>query len=133
MTGLLSIHFVVASDVEQDNFYLGYTKRQGDAVGMRDTHGMEPLEFSTERMQSKGRQKRIGFEISQNFGKGLVEFWVGAGKLDDTPIKMAGRKQHIHQALRPNSSINVCAVTRRTRPAFTSFKDRRIRETYDLR
>ena len=58
---------------------------------------------------------------------------LGSSELDDSPIKMAGREQHIHQASRPNSSINVCAVTRRTRPAFTSFNDRRIRETYDLR
>ena len=129
----LSIHFVVASDVEQDNFSLGYTKRQGNAVGMRDTHGMKSFEFSAERMQSKGRQKGIGFEISQDLGEWLFEFRVGSRKLDDTPIKMAGRQQHIHQASRPSSSINVCAVTRRTRPAFTSFNERRIREMYDLR
>ncbi len=55
VAGRLSIHFVVASDVEQDNFSLGYTKHQCHAVGMRDTHGMKSFEFSAERMQSKGR------------------------------------------------------------------------------
>ncbi len=124
----LPIHFVVASNIEQDNFSLGYAKRQGDAVGMGDTHSMKSFKFSAERMQSKGRQKGIGFEISQNLGEGFFEFRVGSRKLDDTPIKMAGRQQHIHQASRPSSSINFCAVTRRTRPAFRSFNDRRIRE-----
>jgi hypothetical protein len=79
----LSIHFVVASDVEQDNFSLAHTKRQGNAVGMRDTHGMKSFEFSAERMQSKGPQKGIGFEISQDLGEWLFEFRVGSRKLDD--------------------------------------------------
>ena len=65
----LSIHFVVASDVEQDNFSLAHTKRQGNTVGMCDTHGMKSFEFSAERMQSKGPQKGIGFEISQDLGE----------------------------------------------------------------
>jgi hypothetical protein len=129
----LSTHFVVASDVEQDNFSLGHTKRQGNAVGMRDAHGMKSFEFSAEWMQSKGPQKGIGFEISQDLGEWLFEFRVGSRKFDDTPIKMASRQQHIRQVSRPSSSINVCAVTRRTRPAFTSFNDRRIREMYDMR
>ena len=99
---------------QQDNFFLGDTKCQRDAVGMGDTHGMKPFKFSAERMQSKGRQKGIGFETSQNLGEWLFEFRVGSRNLDDTPI-------------------NVCAVTRRTRPAFTSFNDRRIREMNDRR
>ena len=78
---------------------------------MRDAHGMKPFEFSAEWMELKRWQKRIGFEISQDLGEWLLEFWVSSRELDDTPIKMAGRQQHIHQALRPNSSINVCAVT----------------------
>jgi hypothetical protein len=100
---------------------------------MGDADGMKPFEFSAEWMQSKGPEKGVGFEIFQRLGEWLFEFRVGSSKLDDTPIKMAGRQQHIHQASRPSSSINVCAVTRRTRPAFTSFNDRRIREMYDLR
>jgi hypothetical protein len=123
----------MASDVEQDNFSLAHTKRQGNAVGIRDTHGMKSFEFSAERMQPEGRQKGVGFEISQNLSEGLFEFRVGSRKFDDTPIKMAGRQQHIHQASRPSSWINVSAVTRRTRPAFRSFNDRRIREMCDLR
>jgi hypothetical protein len=47
-------------------------------------------------MQSKGQKKGIGFEIFQRLGEGLFEFRVGSCILDDTPIKMAGRKQHIH-------------------------------------
>lgn len=123
----------MASDIEQDNFFLGDTKCQGDAVGMGDVDSMKPFEFSAERTQSKGRQKGIVFEIFQRLGEWLFESRVGSRNLDDTPIKMAGRQQHIHQASRPNSPINICAVTRRTRPAFTSFNDRRIREMYDLR
>ena len=53
----------MASDIKQDNFFLGDTKSQGDAVGMGDAHGMKPFKFSTERMESKGRQKGIGFEV----------------------------------------------------------------------
>ena len=72
VAGRLSIYFVVASDVEQSNLFLGHTKRQGDTVGIGDTHGMKPFELSTERMQSKGRLKWIGFEISQNFASGFL-------------------------------------------------------------
>lgn len=129
----LSIHFVVASDIKQDNFFLDDTKCQGDAVGMGDADGMKPFKFPAEGMQSKGREKGIGFEVFQRLGEWLLEFRVGSRNLDDTPIKMAGRQQHIHQTSRPSSPINVCAVTRRTRPAFTSFNERRIRETCDLR
>ncbi len=44
----LSIDVVVASDVEQDNlfqdnFFLGHTERETDAIGMRDTHDMKPF------------------------------------------------------------------------------------------
>ena len=60
----ISIHFVVASDIEQDNFSLAHTKRQGNVVSMRDTQGMKSFEFPAERMQPKRRQKGIGFEIS---------------------------------------------------------------------
>ena len=48
--GRLPIHFVVASDVEEDDFFLGYTKRQGDAVDIREADRVEPFKFSTERM-----------------------------------------------------------------------------------
>ena len=95
MVGLLPIHFVVASDVEQNDLFLGDTKRQSNAVGIGDAHGMEPSDLSTERMQSKGREKGIGFEISQNFGEWIFEVWMGSRKLDDTPIKISGRRQHI--------------------------------------
>ena len=86
----------MASDIEQDNFFLGDTKCQGDAVGMGDAYGMKPFKFSGERMQSKGREKGIGFEVFQRLGEWLFEFRVGSRNLDYTPIKMAGRQQHIH-------------------------------------
>ena len=44
-------------------------------------------------MQSKGKQKGIGFEMSQRFGEWLFEFRVGSRKLDDTPIEMASRQR----------------------------------------
>ena len=58
---------------------------------MGDADGMKPFKFPAEGMQSKGREKGIGFEVSQRLGEGLFEFRVGSRNLDDTPIKMAGR------------------------------------------
>ena len=39
----VSIHLVVASDIEQGDFFLGNTKCQGDAVGMGDACSMKPF------------------------------------------------------------------------------------------
>ncbi len=73
----------MASDIEQDNFFLGYTKCQGDTVDVGDADGMKSFKFSAERVQSKGRQKGIGFEMSQRIGEWLFEFRVGSRNLFD--------------------------------------------------
>ena len=43
-------------------------------MGMGDAHGMKPFKFFAERMESKGRQKGIGFEVFQRLGEWLFEF-----------------------------------------------------------
>src|SRR5688572_6064127 len=69
----------------------------------------------------------------KNFGQWLFEFRGGSRERAHQPIKVGGRHQHIHQASRPSSAINVRAVTRRTRLSFRSFNERRMRERYVFR
>jgi hypothetical protein len=61
-----SAHFVVAADVEQDDFVLGDAKDQCQAIGVGDADGVETSQFPFEWVQPQVRLKRVSFQVHED-------------------------------------------------------------------
>ena len=100
----------MGSDIEQHNFFSGYSSSQSNTVGMSQADGMQSFQFPFESMQAERGLKRIGFQSSENFGELFFLFGVSSRELGPSPFEIALRPRSCLSGWWPRNRVSFAVV-----------------------
>lgn len=92
----LSIHIIVATDIEEDDFLFGYQNGKGYSVTVGKADGVTAVKFTEQRMQFQAWLERIFLKISEYFSKSCPQVGVFFEKFAGLTEKLPRRNDAEH-------------------------------------
>lgn len=94
----LPVNLVVATDVEQDDFFFGDQQSKGDAVAVGETDSMTTGKFPGEGMQRQTRLERINLQLADDLREAWLEVRVLLEESAGLTQEPLGYSDGVHQA-----------------------------------
>ena len=67
------VNFIMATDIEEDDFLLCDEKRESNSVTVREADGMAAVEFAPQGVKRKMRLERVVLQVGNHAGEAWLE------------------------------------------------------------
>lgn len=65
----LTVHFIMAADIQQDDFLVGYDNCQSDSIAVGNTDCLDTLEFAAKVVILQVGLEWVALQITEDFSK----------------------------------------------------------------